>query len=564
MIISNTNKGIYFAWRNEDKERKSELIPFSDNPPYFYIKESAFRPDQIFKNDRWKNSKVYSIRYEEGEWYNLEGEKLTKVICNHPSEIKVVSKEMSENYDTQTYEADVQYHYRASIDRFKDDVPYYEYDMRKWYWDMEWQQGGEHNGKITCIVCYDTHDDEYIIYSWFPSDELYERDTPVIDTDSQITMITFQNEEELLRTFINYCAAKDPDMLIAWFGNRFDLPKLLERCAFYNIDARILSPVLEVSNYVYSVRDSKFKRDFFGPKEQPIKGRIVVSLDLAFERQWIDSQRGTLPTLSLDYVSETILGNKKLVSEKFPEKNEFFRRAWEEDTDTYLEYALTDVDLIRKIDENNNLTEAITSLQRILKAPFEACFHATHMASIYFMRNASWKAPTGGKRDGQDYEGALIYNPTSEGTNGLHLNVAAFDFAGLYPSMMIARNISWETKSDEPTEFAVNIATPRDFSPVEKHEMLYYKTDKLGLLPRSVMELKTLRNQYKTNMKNSSTKEEYNKWNNNQMAVKRLMASFYGIVGNQGFGWADIDLAASITASSREAIREAAFKVREL
>ena len=51
----------------------------------------------------------------------------------------------------------------------------------------------------------------------------------------------------------------------------------------------------------------------------------------------------------------------------------------------------------------------------------------------------------------------------SENTNGLHLNVAAFDFAGLYPSMMISRNISWETKSVEPTEFGVNIATPRDF-----------------------------------------------------------------------------------------------------
>ena len=28
-----------------------------------------------------------------------------------------------------------------------------EYDMRKWYWDMEWQQGGEHHDKITTIVC---------------------------------------------------------------------------------------------------------------------------------------------------------------------------------------------------------------------------------------------------------------------------------------------------------------------------------------------------------------------------------------------------------------------------
>ena len=51
----------------------------------------------------------------------------------------------------------------------------------------------------------------------------------------------------------------------------------------------------------------------------------------------------------------------------------------------------------------------------------------------------------------------MVYDPLSENTNGLHLNVAAFDFAGLYPAMMISRNISWESKSIEPTEFGVNI-----------------------------------------------------------------------------------------------------------
>jgi DNA polymerase elongation subunit (family B) len=130
--------------------------------------------------------------------------------------------------------------------------------------------------------------------------------------------------------------------------------------------------------------------------------------------------------------------------------------------------------------------------------------------------------------------------------------------------MMIARNISWETKSSEPTEFGVNILTPRDFTNEEEKEMLYYNTDKLGLLPRAVLELKELRNEYKKKMKTSESKEDYVKWNNNQLAVKRLMASFYGIVAYQGFGWADIDLAASITASAREAIREAAFKVMEI
>ena len=178
------------------------------------------------------------------------------------------------------------------------------------------------------------------------------------------------------------------------------------------------------------------------------------------------------------------------------------------------------------------------------------------------MRNAWWKAPTGEDKGKTDYQGAMIYDPKEEGTHGLHLGVAAFDFAGLYPSMMISRNISWETKSTEKTEFGVNILTPRDFSDEDEFDWRYYKTDKLGLLPSAVLELKKLRNDYKQKMKDFP--EEYVKWNTNQMAVKRLMASFYGVVGYQGFGWADIDLAASITASAREAIREAAFKVMEL
>ena len=110
------------------------------------------------------------------------------------------------------------------------------------------------------------------------------------------------------------------------------------------------------------------------------------------------------------------------------------------------------------------------------------------------MRNAWWKAPTGDKSaDRKEYDGAMIYDPLSEETNGLHLNVAAFDFAQLYPSMMMARNISWETKSDTETQFGVNISTPRDFSETKDENMLYYKTDELGLLPRAVIELRNLK-----------------------------------------------------------------------
>jgi DNA polymerase I len=186
------------------------------------------------------------------------------------------------------------------------------------------------------------------------------------------------------------------------------------------------------------------------------------------------------------------------------------------------------------------------------------------MGNIYFMRNADWKPATGKREDRVSYDGAMVYDPLSEDTNGLHLGVAAFDFAGLYPSMIIARNISWETRSEEPTELVANLKTPKDFSQLKDEDLRYFRTDVLGVLPKALINLKGLRNEYKKKMKESNDKSEYSKWNNNQLAVKRLMASFYGIIAFQGFSWADVDLAACITASAREAIREAASIVRNI
>jgi DNA polymerase elongation subunit (family B) len=554
MIIANTEHGIALRWRDEQGKREEKLVSFSDFSPYFFVKEDcpvvvdSVSSIQLYESwgDRGSTFPL-ELRYEFGDWVNLDGDKLAKVTW-YPSLPKYTKKVKSyfHNRAYPTYEADVRHHYRYSVDMIES-IP--EYKLRKWYWDMEWMQGGEHDGAITCIVIYDNYDDEYYTLSWKP--------------DSNET------EKTVLERFILMINEKDPDMLISWFGWKFDLPKLLERMDILDVPARELSPIKEVDGIRWSTKQrcnilNPNIVNNYSPIAQPIKGRICVPLDLAFERQWNDAQRGTLPSLSLDYVSENVLGEKKLVSEKFPDKNEFFRRGWLEDSDTYLEYAKKDVELLVKIDEQNHTTEAILSLQRLLIAPFDACFYASNMGGIYFMRNASWKAPTGMKGDRVDYDGAMVYDPLSEATNGLHLGVAAFDFAGLYPSMMIARNISWETKSDTPTEFGVNITTPKDFSEIENYDMRYYKTDELGLLPKAVLELKELRNEYKAKMKESESKSEYVKWNNNQLAVKRLMASFYGIIAFQGFGWADVDLAASITASAREAIRTAAFKVREL
>jgi len=557
MIISKIEKGISLSQRI-DGEVKREEISFNDFQPYFYVLNYGieFMSDQINQTvwikDRHGGVNVRCF-FEETDAVNLHGDSLLKVTWK-PS-LPEYSRKMSDylskqavnGIPIQTYEADVPYHYRYAVDCIED-MPSYE--MRKMYWDMEWvSDSHEEEGAITCIVAYDSFTKEYSTFMWTPDvDDEYD--------NSEFTM---------LAKFLKYVIDTDPDMLLSWFGWKFDLPKLLKRLVENGIDARLLSPYQEVMGIGWKQNNPTISNrvvESYSPIYQPIKGRICFPLDLAFERQWNDAQRGTLPSMALDYIAETVLGKKKLVSEKFPDKNEFFERGWLEDTETYVEYANIDVQLLVEIDETNHTSESVLALQRLLKAPFDACFYASNMGSIYFMRHAHWKAPTGRKGERKSYDGAMVYDPLSEETNGLHSNVAAFDFAGLYPSMIISRNISWESVSKEPTELAVNLKTPKDFSPVVEEDMRYFKTDKLGLLPRSVLELKTLRQEYKKNMK--MFPDEYAKWNNNQLAVKRLMASFYGIIAYQGFGWADVDLAASITASAREAIREAARLAKEM
>tara|TARA_Y100000015_G_C2396246_1_gene93021 strand:+ start:4951 stop:6651 length:1701 start_codon:yes stop_codon:yes gene_type:complete len=563
MIICKTENGIGLRWREGD-EIQSKIVSHSDFQPYMYVLDDSIpvgADNFSFKCKDSHGSFNIKVNFCPTGEVSLEKRPLQKVTWtpNNPKYAKDVRIALEAN-NIKTFEADVPYHYRYAVDEIKE-IP--EQNLRRWYWDMEWQQGGKYDECITCIVIYDNYDDEYHVFAWYPEEG---RDIVLKDNDSFI-LHRYNSEHNMLTGFLAFSMDKEPDMLISWFGWKFDIPKLFTRMVHHNIDPRLLSPFDEITGIGWKRNKPtiwKSRVEGYSPVTQPIKGMITVALDLIFERQWNDAQRGTLPSLSLDYVSENVLGDVKLVSEKFPDKNEFFRRAWLEDADTYLEYAFKDVELIKRIDEENHCIDAVLSLQRLLKAPFDACFYASNMGGIYFMRNAWWKAPTGEKGERREYEGAMIYNPLSEGTNGLHRNVAAFDFAGLYPSMIISRNISWETISEEPTDFAVNLAIPRDFSEVKKEEMMYFKTDELGLLPKAVLDLKELRDEYKKKMKEATTKDEYAKWNNNQLAVKRLSASFYGIIAYQGFGWANVDLAASITASAREAIRAAAFKVRDM
>ena len=139
MIIANTEHGIALRWRDEQGKREEKLVGFSDFSPYFFVKEDcpvvvdSVSSIQLYESwgDRGSTFPL-ELRYEFGDWVNLDGDKLAKVTW-YPSLPKYTKKVKSyfHNRAYPTYEADVRHHYRYSVDMIES-IP--EYKLRKWYW----------------------------------------------------------------------------------------------------------------------------------------------------------------------------------------------------------------------------------------------------------------------------------------------------------------------------------------------------------------------------------------------------------------------------------------------
>ena len=523
-------------WRNEKGEREQSID--LNYTPYFYIEKGSDMPEVIEVNGRFGSNRIRPT-YTWGDWVSLDKKELLKVSFETTADLYNGRKHWDK-----TYEADISMARKYVNDNLEEIKSY---NLRKWFLDIETQVGGRFNNAINALTFYDSYDEEYFVMTWFPLEPL----------PAYSNVLVYEDEEEMLKAFVSFVEEKDPDMIIGWYVLGFDIPQILKRLVLNNINPRRLSPYNEVKgvshNKIYNVN--------YTNTTQPIKGRISYCLMTRFERLWLDSQKGTLPSLSLDYCSKRLLGEnvgKEKTNAKFND-DEFFQRSWLEDTEVFLEYNRVDVELMVRIDKEMNISENDLSLQRLIVCPFDCVFYNSQMGASYFMRHSDWIAPTGVKGDKQKYEAAFVMNPDEEKTFGLHENIAVFDFKSLYPSMMAARNISWETKSD--VGYEVDFSVPKNLREWSKDNInVRYKKSSMGILPKAVISLMELRDEYKKACKKSTNDDEWRKWDSAQMATKRAVNAFYGVLAKDGYGWGDIEMAQSITASAREAMRAVAFK----
>lgn len=542
MIISEAKNNIELRWRDENDRRVNKTI--TNFKPYFFIERTEQMPEYIESSSKYGANRIKPT-YVFGEWKSLGGKELTKVVFDTVGDFHNGKKHW-----TITYEADIGLARKYTNDCMEEIK---EYNLRKWYLDIETQVGGRYDGQINALTFYDSFDDYYYVMTHFPIEPL----------PSYKDVLVYEDEQDMLEAFVKFVEDKDPDMIIGWYVLGFDIPTILKRLIANDINPKKLSPHREVRgvshNRVYNVN--------YANTSQPIKGRITYCLMTRFERLWLDSQKGTLPSLKLDYCSRRLLGEdigKEKSNAKFGD-DEFFLRSWLEDTEVFLEYNRVDVELMVRMDNEMNITENDIALQHLFVCPFECVFHNSQMGAAYFMRHSDWIAPTGQKGIKTKYEAAFVMNPEEEDTFGLHENVAVFDFKSLYPSMMASRNISWETKSNHDNAHNVYFSTPKNLREWKGENIsVSFRKDKLGVLPNAVLTLMKMRDGYKKNMRNAKTDEEYRKWDSAQMATKRGVNALYGVLAKDGYGWGDMEMAQAITASAREAMRSVAFKAIEL
>lgn len=553
-------------WREKEGDqwvRKERIVDFE---PYVYVPSEE--PITIRAYDGTKNTSYAHLLAEEkylkmGRQYNgpsmvdrvektsqrsADGTRLSKVYLRQPWMTRKFARIVKP-----TFEADVPYEDRYLIDSVEEIKLY---PMRNLFIDLEALQYHVDDGPetisnnprarqmINVIGAYDSYTKTYIQWCCHDSYDLTVKNTK---HDGVNTLVHyFSNEKEMLESFVNYVDAIDPDCILAWGMAFYDLPTLFWRLEELGIGADSLSPS-SIGKHRHIVPPSKWFKGAtqYRWRAQPITGRVVIALDVLFERAYKDSKSANLPSNKLDVVGEKLFGRGK--TEFRPD---FYDADYDEFMDDYLYYNFRDVQLMVEIEEKYNLINGQQNLQELAVCEYSATLTGSAIARTFFMREADFIQKTGWQDYDEDEElqGAIIMDPEAMGTIGAHRNVVILDFAGLYPSMMVAYNTSWETKVKPGEESDDDIIG----------DGCRFRRSPMGVLPKCVIKLDRLRDEYKALRQQAAeehgkSSDEYRKWDDAQKTVKRLRATFYGLMGfgRKGYAWGDIDIARTITYGGR-------------
>jgi len=526
----------------KDKKGKTVLVLDSRFKPYFYAMPKEGKISQLKKkieklDEKRIEAKILKIETVERKW---EGEKtkLIKVTIDNPRRIPDVRDKVKNWKEVEeTYEYDVPFYKRYIIDkqiepmnwisvegRERENKEEYqvdkvieassvkaielerEIDLKILAFDTEWVKGDKKSKLIMLsLVCSDGLKKVLACCEWRRKPSYVE---------------SFKNEKEMIERFLEIVKKKDPDFLVGYNSDGFDIPKLKDRAAELKVSLKLGRNKAPI-HVVRRGRVSSAKT----------KGRVHIDLFNFIDHILSASLRSEV--LTLDEVAQELIGTGKKKM-KYKEMIEIWKR--KEQLGRLAEYSLWDSELTLKLSELI-LPQIFTLCKLTGQLPFDVSRYTysqlveTFLVKRAFVDNVlvPYRPKTRDlerRRMAPVYKGAIVIEPKK----GIHSDILVFDFRSLYPTIIVTHNISPETFNCKHKEC------------VEKNRVPEAKwcfcTKKRGFIPKHLEDLIKTRQDVKEKMKKMEEgSQEWKKLDNLQYALKIIANATYGYFGFFAAKW---------------------------
>ncbi len=414
-------------------------------------------------------------------------------------------------------------------------------DIETEYAENQIPQATDPKHRITCICFSDNADNAYSLV--LERDEV-EKGQEINNDSKSIDIIRFKDEEELIKKAFEILN-KYP-VCVTFNGDNFDFPYLHER-------ARELK-VNKYSPIIWSRRN----------RECTLKNGIHLDLYRFYQNVAIRTYAfgNKYQETSLDAIASALLGIGKIKLQKeIAELTE-----WE-----LIHYCARDakitLDLV--LFDNNTPLRLIFMLSRITRSPIDdltrtavsnwvqSLFYSEHRRRHYLIPNAediqkekSMFRSSESIIKGKKYKGATVIDPVP----GVHFNVTVLDFASLYPSIISAFNLSYETILCNHPDCKENFVPQTNYWVCKKQR---------GIIADTIGFIKDVRVQWlKPESKKKSNQQDYYKIL--ERSLKVLINASYGVLGSDRFLLYCLPVADSTTAYGRDSIERTIAKAQSL
>ena len=511
---------------------------------------------KITQRIKYKPTLYLKSKKQVTEWKALDGTPLEPLQFGSMTEVKEFEKSYNGVPDfclygnTRHVPAFIQNQFPNEIVYHRDMVDTGSFDIETEFGDGFPEVDNPVNAVLS-IAYKSSKDDTYRVWGLKPYDEAVSKLTHL-----KIEYRQFDSEVGLLQSFIDFWANPEntPDIITGWNTRFFDVPYLLSRMVFLLGE----EPVKRLSPW-----GKIHRREIF------VKGRKQIAFDI-MGIQHLDYMElfkkfaytyGNQESYSLNHISSVVLGEKKL---DYSEVGTL-RDLYDADFQMFIDYNIKDVELIERMEEKLGLITLVLTMAYLGGVNYGDTLGTTAIwDSIIFRRLARSKIAVvpSVPKETEQFPGGYVKDPHV----GMHDWVMSFDLNSLYPNLIVQYNMSPETLIG---------VTNADGATASNGAV--FRKDKKGIIPEIVEELYAKRVTIKGDMLQAKTKlETISKRQRNeyaqtssqvarletlQTAIKILLNSLYGAMGNKYFRYFDIRIASAITLTGQEVIKYAETKV---